>query len=417
MKSDAFYAETALEIGREMADRPALRSVPAFTRGKYGAILSDNLDNVRLALQQVNAVLMYDEFRREVLINGDPAEDLAIDRLWVTIDDCCKFRPSKELLRTIVATEAIRTPVHPIREYVDGLIWDRKSRLDHWLVTYAGASDSPYVQAVGALPLIAAVRRVRTPGAKFDELLVIESAQGKDKSTALRALCPDESWFSDDLPLGVDSKQVIERTTGKWILEASELHGNRGREVEALKAFLSRQIDGPVRLAYGRLPVSVPRQFVLVGTTNASIGYLKDTTGGRRFWPVQVERFDVAALEHDRDQLWAEASAREQTGESIRLASHLWHAAGEHQEQRRAADPWEDLLEDLLDEADAVSVDDIWHRLGVEASCRDNRHADRVAAILQRHGFTTKRKYRGATGAKPSWHWLRVPSCSKECSE
>ena len=114
-----------------------------------------------------------------------------------------------------------------------------------------------YMSAVGALPLIAAVRRVRQPGAKFDELLILESSQGKLKSTALQTLCPSPSWFSDDLPLGVDSKQVIERTAGKWILEASELHGNRGKEAEQLKHL--RQSDGPVRLAYAHLPVSVPR--------------------------------------------------------------------------------------------------------------------------------------------------------------
>jgi predicted P-loop ATPase len=112
---------------------------------------------------------------------------------------------------------------------------------------------------VSALPLIAAVRRVRQPGCKFDELLILESEQGALKSGALRALCPDESYFSDDLPLGVDSKLTIERTMGKWIIEASELYGCRGREVEQLKAFLSRQADGPVRLAYARLPVVVPR--------------------------------------------------------------------------------------------------------------------------------------------------------------
>jgi predicted P-loop ATPase len=225
----------------------------------------------------------------------------------------------------------------------------------------------------------------------------------------------------------MDSKQVIERTTGKWIIEASELHGNRGREAEQLKAFLSRQIDGPVRLAYARLPISVPRQFVIIGTTNTSVGYLKDATGGRRFWPVRVQRFDVDAILRDRDQIWAEAAEREATGESIRLDSDLWEAAGQQQEQRRAADPWEDDIEELLEDpdvveldgvpADAVSIGAIWARLGVEANHRDHRHADRVAAIVQRHRFTLKKKFRARTGGKPSWHWLRVPSRSEERAE
>jgi hypothetical protein len=246
--------------------------VEEFVRDKKsGAIVANSLDNIRLALRRAAVHLSYDEFRREPLINGVPADDLTLDQIWVQIDDLFRFRPSKETLRTVIVTEALRGKVHPVRDYLDGLHWDGTPRLDEWLVTYGGADDSAYVRAVGALPLLAAVRRVRRPGTKFDELLILESGQGKDKSSALRALCPNEDWFSDDLPLGVDSKEVIERTIGKWIIEASELHGNRGREAEQLKAFLSRQVDGPVRQAYGRLPVEVRRQFVLIGTTNANV--------------------------------------------------------------------------------------------------------------------------------------------------
>jgi len=388
-----------------------------FTRSKSGAILVDSLDNVRLALRRLRIELTYNAFTRETLINGKPADDLGVDQVWVAINDRCHFNPSKDVVRTIITTEAISASLHPVLEYLDGLRWDGVPRLDRWLTTYGGADPSEYVEAVGALPLIAAVRRIRRPGVKFDELLVVEATQGTLKSTAIRTLCPDDSWFSDDLPLGVDSKQVIERTAGKWIIEAAEMHGNRGREAEQLKAFLSRQIDGPVRLAYGRLPVSVPRQFILIGTTNATIGYLKDPTGARRFWPVRVQRFDVEALRRDRDQLWAEAAHREAAGASIGLAPDLWRAAGEHQEQRRAGDPWEDILEQLFeDEPERVSVESVWKALGVEAKSRDNRHADRVRAILQRYGYVTKEKFRTPQAANPAWHWVRVPSSSEHCS-
>jgi predicted P-loop ATPase len=154
----------------------------------------------------------------------------------------------------------------------------------------------------------------------------------------------------------------------------------------------------------------VPRQFVMIGTTNATTAYLKDFTGARRFWPVRVERFDIPALRRDRDQLWAEAARREANGESIRLNPELWAEAGEHQEQRRAADPWEDILEPLLgDDRDFVVVGDIWKALGVvAASSLDNRHADRVSAILQRNGYTKKGRRRPYKGAEPTRCWLRV---------
>jgi predicted P-loop ATPase len=225
--------------------------------------------------------------------------------------------------------------------------------------------------------------------------------------------------FSEDLPLGVGSKETIERTRGKWIIEASEIRGLRDREVEQLKHFLSRQVDGPVRLAYARLSAEVPRQFVLIGTTNMT-GYLRDQTGGRRFWPVQTQQFDVEAIRRDRDQLWAEAASREAYGESIRLDPKYWKAAGREQEARRVDDPWEAILEPLFENPDIwessvgmttqyVRSSAIWEALGVKADARNNHHAARVAAIAQRFGFTKK---------DPIIHRLRVrgwafdPSCS-----
>src|SRR6185295_12142960 len=164
---------------------------------------------------------------------------------------------------------------------------------------------------------------------------------GLDKSRALRALCPRAEWFSENLPLGVDAKVVIERTAGVWIAEAAEMVGDK--DADKMKAFLSTTVDGPVRLAYAREPVLVPRQFVAIGTTNRK-DYLRDTTGNRRFWPVAVRGMSVEALLRDRDQLWAEASALEASGISTHLDRALWPAAGKEQEKRMTSDPWEDVL-------------------------------------------------------------------------
>ena len=314
-------------------------------RDARNRILGGNLTNIRKALAHIEVTLGYDAFARELRVNGAPImDDIAFEQIWTRITDTCGWQPNRRNLQTVIVCDAQAQATHPVRAYLARLTWDGTPRLDRWLVTYAGAADTPYVRAVSALPLLAAVRRVRVPGTKFDELLVLESSQGTGKSSALRALCGVDEWFSDDLPLGVDAKLVIERTAGKWIIEAAELHGNRGRETETLKAFLSRQVDGPVRLAYGRFSVSVPRQFVLIGTTNHRTNYLKDGTGARRFWPVALDGFDVEALARDRDQLWAEAvSASRQA--SIRLSSALWADAAVEQEARRAVDPWEEVIE------------------------------------------------------------------------
>jgi hypothetical protein len=406
-------AEALGEHGRKVIAQ-VRRWFGVFTKTDKGGVRADDLGNIEHALVQLGVTLRFNSFtQRPEVVRHDAAparlEDAIVDALWFEIESAFKFRPSPEFFTKALQHLARQNAYHPVLDYLSALEWDRVPRLDGWLTTYGGAQASEYTRAVGALPLIAAVRRVRVPGAKFDEMLVLESGQGKLKSSALRVLCPSEEWFSDDLPMNTDAKQVIERTLGKWLIESSDLHGLRASQVEHLKANLSRRVDGPVRLAYGRLPTEVPRQFILIGTTNTFTNYLRDSTGARRFWPVRVQEFDIDALRRDRDQLWAEAAAREAGGASIRLDPSLYAVAGAEQEQRRAVDEWEEIIDDLLG-GPVVRVQDIWAALELQASQRDNRHAERVAAIMQRRGYSTKRKMRVRSvdpDNKPAWYWLR----------
>lgn len=201
-----------------------------------------------------------------------------------------------------------------VRDYLDDLVWDQKPRIDRWLVDYAGAEDKPYVRAVGRAVLVAAVRRARMPGCTFDAMMILEGPQGIGKTSALRILAIDESWFGDDFPTS-DARALMEQATGRWIIEASELRALGRGDVAALKACLSRTVD-EARVPYATKVTRVPRQFVVVGTTSAT-DYLRDSTGNRRLWPVRVARFDLDRLRADRDQLWAEASFAETLGASL----------------------------------------------------------------------------------------------------
>jgi putative DNA primase/helicase len=98
----------------------------------------------------------------------------------------------------------------PVLDYLDGLVWDGRPRVDEWLIRYCGAKDTPLNRAIGRKVLVAAVRRVRVPGCKFDFILVLESkVQGIGKSTLLRILAGDEN-FSDAEILGQDKREQQE---------------------------------------------------------------------------------------------------------------------------------------------------------------------------------------------------------------
>jgi hypothetical protein len=376
-----------------------------FVRTERGIIVANHQGNIQMAVATLGKELSYNQFSDKLLIDGTPLEDRQMNALYLQVDEELHFRPAKEFFQMVVEHIAWTNGFHPVRTYLNGLVWDQVPRINFWLRDLAGAQDSEYLRAISAIFLIAAVRRVRKPGCKFDELIVLEGKQGLNKSSALRALCPEGEWFSDDFPLNMRSQQLIEATKGKWILEAADLAGKRKAEIEQLKATLSRQSDGPARMAYDRLPIERDRQFVVAGTTNSK-AYLTDSTGARRFWPTEIQRFDVEGLLKVRDQLWAEACVREALGESIRLAEELWPEAAKEQEERREIDPWERTIRALLLSLDPsgdgrrrVLTSAIWLALNIEPFKQDRTGATRISEIMQRLGFK-RTKVRGPEGVE-----------------
>jgi hypothetical protein len=305
--------------------------------------------NIRAFLEWRRATLAHNIFtcRSEVTIDGVTEElgDDALRRLRLEAD-ALELATPRSFFDDVLLDLAQRNGYHPVREYLDNLVWDGVPRLNTWLSTYAGAPNTELTRAIGRKTLIAAVSRVRRPGCKFDTALVLEGPQGLGKSSQLRTLCGD-AWFDDNLHVGADPKQIIEQTAGKWIVEMAELSGIKRSEVEAVKTMLSRQSDR-ARLSYGRHAVDRPRQFILVGTVNEP-RYLKDTTGNRRFWPVKTGTLVQDALARDRDQLWAEAAYEEARGESLVLPKELWADAAAEQAQRMLDDPWLEILKPKLE--------------------------------------------------------------------
>ena len=191
---------------------------------------------------------------------------------------------------------------HPVRDYLNSLSWDGNSRIDNWLCEYLGVTPSNYSAAAGRCWLISAVARIFQPGCKADVALLFIGPEGRRKSTACRIL--GAPWFSDNVPdLGEKDAQM--HVKGHWILELQELAALNKAALNTIKAWMSRSED-IYRPPYGRHVIHQARQCVFVATTN-DYEPLRDTTGNRRFWPVDVNRIDTDALAEAKDQLWAEA--------------------------------------------------------------------------------------------------------------
>jgi hypothetical protein len=307
--------------------------------------------NTRAAIQALGITCRYDCFHDRMLVGGHAIQqwsgelsDAVTYIVRQVIIDHFNFDPGKDYVLDAATTLCLENQFDPVADYLNGLKWDGVQRIDTWLATYLGAEDTPLHHAVGRLALVAAVRRVRQPGCKFDHIVVLEGREGTMKSTAIETLAGTDN-FSDQTILTQSDKEQQELVRGVWLFELADLAGMRRADVEKVKAFASRTHDR-ARPAYGRRRVDAPRRCVFFGTTNES-GYLKSQTGNRRIWPVETNIIDIAALRQDRDQLWAEAAALEEQGIALVLPEELWGDASAAQEQRRTVDPWEDALADV----------------------------------------------------------------------
>jgi predicted P-loop ATPase len=311
--------------------------------------------NTRIAIEKLEISCGYDVFHDKLLIGGQPIgqyagelSDHACLYLRKLVDDKYGFDPGRNNIFDACVPLALENSFDPVVDYLDSLEWDGVGRIDEWLTTYLGAADTRLNSVIGRIALLAQVRRARSPGCKFDQIITLESAEGELKSSALSVLAGGPENFSDQTILGRGDREQQEMLRGVWVYEIADLSNIRKAEVEDVKAFASRTHDR-ARPAYGRCRIDLPRRGVIWATTNNS-EYLKSQTGNRRFWPIPVaviHPIDLNSLARDRDQLLAEAAYFEAAGASIVLPQELWSAAADEQEQRREADPWEDVLREV----------------------------------------------------------------------
>lgn len=297
---------------------------------------------------------------------------------------------------------------HPVRDYLDGCVWDGVDRCEKLFAGYFGAQgNAEYLAAISVRWLISAVARIYDPGCKVDTLPILEGAQGLKKSSALRALGGE--WFSDT-PLPIGEKDAFEQLKGRWIIELAELDSLSKAEASATKAFISGQVD-TYRAAYARRAVAVRRSCVFAGSVNPDgIGYLKDATGNRRFWPVECGEIDLSSLVADRDQLWAEAKVRYKGGHKWWMDTEELEAlCKEAQDGRFEADEWERVVQQWIcrNRGEKTIAEIAIGALAMDARDVNRGVQTRLGSVLNRLGVRKVARQETRDGKRMQWRvWL-----------
>jgi predicted P-loop ATPase len=454
----------------QKADRQSVQTV------SWAALVSrfDESDEIRPTMSNVALVIRnepcwrgtvwLDEFALAIAIrNPLPWDDPGTfrPRFWTDNDELAatEWMQRTALIHSVtgkivfdgVSRVASEHRFHPVRDYLDSLVWDRKPRLDRWLTYYLGAeeADQKYLAAVGPRSLIQAVARIYRPGVKADCCLLLDGEQGTKKSMVLRMLFDpiDQLWFVDEIS-DLGEKDAALQLRGKWCIEFSELSALRRVDIERTKAFLSRTFDH-YRPPYGRVAIDVQRQNVFVGTSNDD-EVLRDSTGNRRYWPFRCGAIDTPALWNDRHQLWAEAVHRFRGGEKWHIDEpELIKLAKYEQAKYQETDAWDVAILEYLKIVKAVlktkaetadlkiadlSVDSksrdeainaantgvttteiLTEKLGKRLADIENRDQQRVGNILRRLGWRRKQIGKGPMRGKT--HFLPPPEAGKDEDE
>ena len=352
--------------------------------------------------------------RTKIIPKGKRIEDEDIIFLQYYLCHNRQFEMDIKKIRNALIERADRKSWHPVKEYLNGLSWDGKERLNQWLKIGCGVDDNIYSQEVGRKWITAAVSRIYSPGIKFDHVLVLEGKENIGKSTVLRTLGGE--FFTDSVSLLQKEADIVAKMIGNWFIELAEMNSVKRQESEFIKGFLSCQVDEQ-RLAFRRDPKKYCRQSVFAGTSN-NMAYLLDADGNRRFWPVLCTKIDIDWLRENKNQLFAEAkhifdshiwSREEPWGEKLFLEGKSLEISKSQQKMRLGTDEvMEEVISRFLIGRDDVTMLEILKGcFNYENKDLTNRSQSMVIGrILRKLGF--EKKERNASDGS-IFKYIRIP--------
>lgn len=348
--------------------------------------------------------LAFNEMTQTCEWRGRPIEDPDVVDIRLIIERE-NYQPQDRDIRPAIDRVCREHPYNPVVDYLTSLKWDGTNRLRGWMQYLLGAPDTPFTRLVGPKVLISAVARAMDPGCKVDTIVVLEGPQGLKKSSAIAALF-GEDYTAESVSLFDQHNKMVMQMMGAWCVELAEFVAVVRKDQSAVKGLISMRSDRVV-LPYAKMASTHPRRCIFFGTINPDdIGYLTDSTGNRRYWPVTVTAIDIDMIRAARDQIWAEAYDAYRRGERWWLEGDENVVAEGETGQRQESDAWAPVLVEKLQMYNEVTSDKALTELGIPHERKDKRAQMRVSTALKQIGFERVKARAGPDG-KPIWIWRR----------
>lgn len=347
----------AKENGDKIPVQPVLTSTPLSipqpeTARVYGGTKGLNSGELaRFVEDNIAHRLSFDELRTEVLLDGEKII-LGNDLKFWFLKQFGELA-TKEDIYDCMTYYARQNSFNPLEKYLNGL--DCEPVPIHDLAArYFGRTEPIYNRMV-ELWLISCVARALTrlddpnqQGTQVDHTLILQSGQGKYKSTWFKTL--GGKWFSDSVK-DIESKDSLMIVHSNWIIELSELDRITSRkQAGAIKHWLTQRTDS-YRKPYAReIEPNLPRRCVFCGTVNPERFLVDDEN--RRFWIVpiadHIPALDIPQLERERDGIWRAAYLAYQSGQAWWPTEEEKGAIALMAQDFKETDAWQEEIEPYL---------------------------------------------------------------------
>ena len=346
------YENLGLEVNKD--------GYPTQNAGNYKALL--------LNKDVVPHTFKWNEFSECIEIDGRLLKDNDITLLSNLFSNVAGFESDKKL-RNVITEAALDNSYHPVKQYLESIVWDGVPRVETMFTTFLSAKDCELYRVYAKLFMIAAIKRVYKPGCKFDNMLVLQGEQGNGKSTFCEKLAVNDKWYNDNIIIADRDKDSLLYMQDAWIVIMDELDAWNKADTNAAKGFMSKRSD-KFRAPYAQYSEEHPRHCVFIGNTNDET-FLKDSTAitERRYWVIKTEgnwetsRDKIKSMTPEMiDQLWAEAMVMYKENEDIELVipPELYKDMVDEQLQFKNENGCKqyDFLEDILNKEYSPTVFD-----------------------------------------------------------